>query len=676
MNKQEFFNKGKKKFFFDDAFKIGEYAKENFPEQAQYIIIAADRVVEDCFIFDLPHEMERTTEPVIFDDGQTDWLYQPGDDPEWIYAFNRMVFWITLGKAYAITRDERYARTFVRQCTHWIKNVKRDDPANAPAWRSIEAGLRLEYWQKAMQYFKDSAEITDEFVELFYGSVVEHAEFIMGIWNDYNLMSNWGVLANHGLFIAGVMLPDSTRSMKYIDEAKRRLALEAEMQVFRDGTHWEQSPMYHNEVLHDFLDVLILAQRNDIELSPLLYQRVKAMCVNTMHHHKPDHNEIAFGDSDEMDFRDLLSKGAVVFAEPKFKFGGHAKGDMECVFDLGEIGLAQLEELGAIKPDATDMAFPDSGSFYFRSGWGELDTFLHFYCGTLGAGHSHADKLHLDIFSRGEDVLIDAGRYTYVFGEERRYFKSQRMHNTLMVDGEELYVCKDSWLSERLTRGVNQKFYSDEKYGYSEAGHLGYIDKGVYLNRRIIYLKPDIIVVADELYGGGDAAHVYNQFFRFDNKGKLSGSGDKYVYHSAKVRADIHFISAGLKTSIDNTYISRLYNQKEPSKGIVTELEAKGFASIYTVIALSDGDEQRCSLHVKKNKVESSFKGITFGDDCIEALDITDKRNGRDYTLVVAHKEFACPTDTFRTSGCVGYGHAVVFDRAAGEHQIGTVLVY
>lgn len=38
------------------------------------------------------------------------------------------------------------------------------------------------------------------------------------------------------------------------------------MQIMPDGVHWEQSPMYHNEVLHCLLDVILLAKRNDIAL--------------------------------------------------------------------------------------------------------------------------------------------------------------------------------------------------------------------------------------------------------------------------------------------------------------------------------------------------------------------------------------------------------------------------
>ena len=65
--------------------------------------------------------------------------------------------------------------------------------------------------------------------------------------------------------------------------------------------------------------------------------------------------------------------------------------------------------------------------------------------GTLGAGHGHSDQLHVDLYARGEDILTDAGRYTYVNKPERFEFKNSSAHNTVTVDDEEVYTPVDSW---------------------------------------------------------------------------------------------------------------------------------------------------------------------------------------------------------------------------------------
>jgi len=41
---------------------------------------------------------------------------------------------------------------------------------------------------------------------------------------------------------------------------------------------------------------------------------------------------------------------------------------------------------------------------------------------------------------------------------------------------------------------------------------------------------------------------------------------------------------------------------------------------------------------------------------------------------VFANREYASPTDTFNAGGCTGFGELVVFDRGAGETEIGERL--
>lgn len=660
-------------FFFEDAANLADYVKEFCPAEAAGVIKAADEVVAQTFLFTLRWDMERTNKPVIFTD-EIDWLHQPGDDPEWVYAFNRMRFWICLGQAYALTGDEKYATAFASQMLHWVRTVKQNDPAAAKAWRSIEVGLRLEYWLKAMQYFQKSPAMTADVVETFYASVTEQAEFIMGIWNTYNLMSNWGVLANHGLFLAGAMLPQKPRTAEYIAEATRRLTAEINMQVYRDGTHWEQSPMYHNEVLHCFLDVVLLAQRCEIILPEVLLEKTQAMCRYNLASGKPDHTEPLMGDSDEIDQRDQIVKGAIAFCSAALKARGGEHPDFDAIWDIGELGLAQYRALTCTLPIQTDYFLSDSGNAYLRSGWDETDTWVHFQCGPLGAGHGHADKLHVSVASRGEDVLVDAGRYSYVFGSGRVEFKEMRAHNTILVDNHELYLCKDSWECSRLTRAVNQKFYADARYAYAEGGHLGYtnLPNGVVLNRRVIYLKPDILVLADEFYTCG--SHQYQQFFHFAETGTLrSLDANVWQYTGKQVQAQVAFLTQGIAVQQEDTKISRHYNEWTQSSGLTTQFQHNGSGCAFTVIALSDKNADT-NLRVKKLPVRSNFKDIIFDDSQIEALEI--KTETAHFVLAIAHEEYASPTDTFWANGCSGFGSAVVFDKRLGETETGTVLAW
>ncbi|MFR6333729.1 MAG: heparinase II/III family protein [Eisenbergiella sp.] len=77
--------------------------------------------------------------------------------------------------------------------------------------------------------------------------------------------------------------------------------------------------------------------------------------------------------------------------------------------------------------------------------------YLRFHCGCMGSGHGHGDQLHVDYFSHGEDILVDAGRYTYVDNDIRKRLKAPAAHNTVCIDGENFCECVDSWGYSRMT---------------------------------------------------------------------------------------------------------------------------------------------------------------------------------------------------------------------------------
>lgn len=657
MKAADFFNHNKH-FFFSNRDAAASYVKQYCKEELDHVINTADYTIQQKFIFDLRWDMERTYEPVIFDN-EIDWLYQPSDDPEWVFAFNRMRFWICLGQAYAVTGDEKYASCFTKQLCHWIDTVKKDNPHNAKAWRTIEAGLRLEYWLKAMCYFKGSPYITDDVMTKFEHSIIEHAEFIMSVYNSFNYMSNWGVLANHGLFLAGAMMPDTNitskeRNETYIRTSLNRLSQITSVQIYDDGMHWEQSTMYHNEVCHDLLDVVIIAKRNNIELPHPIEEKTRAMCYADCILQKPDGHELCMGDSDDIDQRDIVTKGAYIFNDPVLKSCAYEMLDFDTVWDLGYEAVEEYEKIETKNPEHTAHALSESGHVCFRSSWNKDAVFFHFFCGTLGAGHGHADKLHIDMFSNGEDILLDPGRYTYVDSPDRYKYKDASAHNTCTVDGRSCYTFADSWGCSSLDKAVNFSWKDGGPYAFCEGGHLGYMlnnSKPVYAQRRVLYIKSGIFVINDVFYA--QDTHVYDMYYHVNNLGSLENEGNnpaenmhRWKYTSTLNTVQFVILGKNTTSTIVNGNISRHYNEEETAPVIKTSWQSDGFTSVFTVISLNSEP-----VSVKKVPVLSNFKNAVFPDSMIEALeiDIPDTKNA--YTAVFAHQEYASPTDTFCAGG-------------------------
>lgn len=726
-----------KYFFFKDCAerdRTVEYVKKYCKEEFDHVMKTADNVCNNVFSFDLRWDMERSQKPVVFKD-KIDWLKLPGDDGEWIYAFNRHKYWICLGQAYAATKDEKYVKAFIGQLESWVTTMGREKCENAPVWRTIEAGLRMEYWLKAFCYFEDSPLITDKVKALFYKSMTDHAEFILSVWNSYNLMSNWGQMANHGLFIAGVMLPETwkdldgkiqhTKNSEYINTALSRLEQEARIQIYDDGVQWEQAPMYHNEVLHHYLDVLILAQRNNIKIADDVVEKIHAMCTADVIWEKPNGEELCMGDSDAIDVRDLTTKGALLFKDSFIKSRSYEKLDYETVWDVGADQAEVYESIPAENAaHKTLESLPASGNFFFRSSQNSDALFFHFHCGTLGAGHGHSDQLHVDLFANGEDILIDGGRFTYVDKKERYDFKDSTGHNTCTVDGKNIYKCVDSWGCDGLVRSLNRNAASKNGFNYIEGG---YIKDGLFVNRRCIFIEPDILVINDEFYAKEN--HSYQQYWHFAPQIKVEKSGeDRWLGTGNTTQTEIVSVIADknaiplnydYKANIIDGEFSPHYNAKVPTKVVKAEWKAKGFSSQWTVISVNKMDcactnnGKKATSDFEKITVESvpvlsNFKNGYFPRESIEAVKIS--KGKKEYTVVIAHKEYASPTDTFCAggitwddlakqnirevipgnkahqgvftawgavngdSGCTGFGEIVIFDNSKGEKHIGTVL--
>jgi len=78
-------------------------------------------------------------------------------------------------------------------------------------------------------------------------------------------------------------------------------------------------------------------------------------------------------------------------------------------------------------PDGTGMVF-------WRTGWGEHDTFIFFKCGNYFGNHGHFDQGHLKVFRRAP-LLIEGGAYEGSFDSDYRlnYYRKTISHNSILA---------------------------------------------------------------------------------------------------------------------------------------------------------------------------------------------------------------------------------------------------
>lgn len=627
--------------------------KTNYPDSCAHVMAQASNICQNTFVFREHWEMERTNEAVTFP-GKVIWDHMPAGDPEWIYALNRHTCFLILGKAWRLTGDETYAAKFVELLSGWIDQCPLTDETRNNTWRSLEAGIRIENWLKSFILFSNSPLFTKELREKADETLRLHANYLMEVNLPFHHLSNWGVLQNHGLALLGLYFDNP----EWVREAVRRLDQETYMQVFSDGTQWEQSPMYHCEVMYALMDSLLHLKRFDEPVPERLTEAVHQMVYTLAYWCKPNGHIPCQGDSDDIDARDQISMGAMLFKDGTLKFLSQGVIDEENLWTFGTKGLEAYQALPVIIPEETSKFLADSGNYMLRSGWEPSSDYLRFHCGTMGSGHGHGDQLHIDYYSAGEDILIDPGRYTYVDSAIRRELKLPSGHNTVCVDGEEFCECINSWGYSRMAVPVKGEYRFSGGVNFAMAGHLGYLDKGIFATRKVVTLEEGLILIADVFYGNG--LHSYDCRFHFGHLGEAAllsdGTDGPVRVHFEGQNAKAEVLALKGTGSLSKANCSPEYNLLQTCGCLLVHHTQEGTASLYTVISTTTTTQDVLAERIPVSKVISK-EALT--DSQAEAVRIV--KDQKEHVVIFCHQELISEVDYFEAGGYASYGKTIVF---------------
>jgi len=494
-----------------------------------------------------------------------DWHWNPtadsSRDPEWLWSLARHNFWPTLARAYAITRDEKYAREFVQQLKDFVASwpvephmADVDPHMDFPgdAWRSIEAGIRIyTAWLPAMVYFRRSPSWDADGWVCFLNALHDHAEFLCTHYSNHLRASNWLTMESSALFQMGVMFPEFKRALEWQRLAYRRITHEVRYQFDHYGVHMERTPVYHLVAAGAFLQAYRIATRNGIPVPPYMLPILEKSAEYLMLLLKPDLTLPMIGDADrnallERRSDSALYEGMNLTTDPR---------------DLNELRaffrtMAELTGRGdfryfatcrqeGVPPAQKNCALPDPGFYVFRTGWEADDSYM-LVTGTAlergeSASHSHFDAAHLELHVAGEDVLIDTGRFIYsnsAWRDWRDYFYSSQAHNTVGVDDHRMGMVPDTSPRIRCVRTFCHRFEPGPDVDMVEVSHNGYafMEDPIFHLRRVIWFKPGIWLVDDVLTGVG--SHAYHLSFNFPPRRleKDSEAPDSYLYLGQRVK--------------------------------------------------------------------------------------------------------------------------------------------
>lgn len=606
------------------------------------ILSDANRVLDQTFLFDNPWDMEATNFPISFE-GRIDWEYQPFEDPEWTYMLARCAFITNLAKAFVLTREKKYLiaiRSLIADFTEQVPYTKKRE---GTCWRSLDSAIRVQHWVNAYPLLLGHGLVDDAFASLFRSSVASHVQFLSPLDTPFLKLSNWGTIGNAGLYFGSVFLEDEQNQ----ELALARLSENVTHSILSDGWQWEQSPMYHGEVLFSLLHVIQLADKCKKTVPSIIREKAQAMCHATLASMKTDGRQFLQSDSDDTSVRDMLSLGALVFQDPVLKFGGFPFLDSFASEEEHRI----YDSLTAQEPSYTSIACEASGNYYLRSGWGVDDTVVHFRCGPLGSGHGHADLLHVDVSQGGVDVLVDSGRFTYVDGPQRLALKAGSAHNTIQVDGKDCFTLTDSWLYAKRAMPLQRPMATKGDWALCEGAHLGY--HPIVVHRSVLLLAKDLVVMIDSLIS--DSEHTYDRYFHFSNTAEVTKATKSISFVSPTLDAKL-YVDAKESIQMEQTGYAPHYNQWETKPTARLTSHAVGTTSLVSVLHL--GEREHPSSVTEVPVVLSASKKVL---DPKQARAFTITRQGKDpLTLLVCLEPCLEGVDLLCAKDIAGYGRIIV----------------
>lgn len=357
--------------------------------------------------------------PSHFCGDNINWNTRPVPDNEWVWQLNRMYFWNAMGKVYAQTGDEQYAKEWCDQLVDWVQKNPNDE-THKYAWRPIETGIRGHSWMALFHSFIKSPHFSSEVLVAFMNSCYDHAEFLM---TKYRSNSNWGLMEAEGMAFIAITFPEFKNSLKWRTEALRRLNNEIDIQVYSDGQQRELSMGYHLGCIRWFMRTYELAKLNGLEnaFPPSYLDKIEMMSEVPMKLCLPNGTNVQFGDSwagKPGQHKNLFMEWSRLFERDDFLYMGTD----------GQQGKV---------PSSTTFALKESGLYSMRSGWDKDAICLVLKNGPDGGGHCQPDNNTFDVYAGGRNLMPDAGSYIYSGNPEgRRWFRQSSVHQTLTLNGE------------------------------------------------------------------------------------------------------------------------------------------------------------------------------------------------------------------------------------------------
>lgn len=645
-----YFNKYNKDF-------VIKHIKKNNKKEYEKKLKGANLLLNNSFIFDNNWDMEQCNVPYRINPFK--WDYSANGDEEWIFMLNRHEFLNKLIMAYYIEENEKYIEKLKWFIFNWIDeneiNIKGGNTI-----RTIDTGIRCLAWIEVLIHLISENKLNDEEILKIIGSIEEQIKYLKSAYIGKYTLSNWGVLQTTAICSAYLWLDDFLENKELEKWAEKELYSQIKMQVFDDGTHWEQSLMYHIEVLNSSMKLINYAEKLNKNLDVEFKEKIEKMGEYLVYAKSPRSTQEAQGDSDRTDVRDCLVKGTVLFNNKIMKKESFKDMDLMSIWMLGKDGYNKFNSISGVEPKNINKNFEDSGNIYLRDSFLEDSSFTYMQNGTLGSSHGHVDLGHISIYYKGKPYFIDGGRYTYVDNDPmREYLKSYKAHNICIIDDDPHGIPNKSWSYHKYGDCLKNYYKNKEKISYIEMPFTGELTSGdIYLiTRKILYISEGIWIVINDIKCNG--RHKVKTIYNLDSDLEIRKE-NKYIELINK--CDALRLYSNDKFEVKNGFISKNYNEINNNKKLIKQNEFINTNLNYDII-LKD------SIKIEDIEIKQFNNDNKIKDERIISKKFILSKD-ESYIIIVFNKETYKGGKIYYYEDIPFYGKVVVIHKKGNDSRV------
>lgn len=280
----------------------------------------------------------------------------------------------------------------VRLIDNWIEN---NPSFQGLGWEPYPTSLRVVNWIK---FLIDKKVLNKTFIEnlkLQSGHLYKNLE--------YHIQANHLFKNFKACFFTGLFFQDK----EILNFSEKKLIGELKEQILEDGSHYENSPMYHCIMLEDLLDIISISKSYNYILPAVFVRKAEKMLSYCYKICYPDNSFPNFNDS--IQGISFTIKELAIFAK-----------------DLG-LKIKKEKPMSVYKTKSIIRSKKEETILMLKIGGMSPD---------YQPGHSHADFSTFEFMIKDCKIVSDTGVSSYQSKAIRQFERSSKAHNVLTVNGK------------------------------------------------------------------------------------------------------------------------------------------------------------------------------------------------------------------------------------------------